>query len=146
MTEVSFHFNVADRLVYAAGLIRTAFKRNIGVVVVAEATPLQKLSQLLWAGAPSSFLPHCFGDSAESLLTHSPVVLAVAANGPWSERPLLINLSEGVPVGFERYERLLEVVSHDDSDRKRARDRWKYYAHRGYAISKFDGIAKKVSH
>lgn len=146
MTEVSFHFNVPDRLVYATGLIRTAFKRKMGVVVVAESAVLQKLSHSLWTRSPNSFLPHCFGESSPDLLAHTPVVLALAAHGPWSIRPLLINLSTEVPVGFEHYDRVLEVVSHDESDRQKARDRWKHYANRGYAISKFDGIAKKVSH
>ena len=146
MTEVSFHFNVPDRLMYTTGLIRTAFKRKMGVVVVAEASSLQKLSQLLWTRSPNSFLPHCFGESSEALMAHTPVVLALAARGPWSTRPLLINLAMEVPVGFEHYDRVLEVVSHDESDRQRARDRWKHYAKRGYAISKFDGIVKKVSH
>jgi DNA polymerase-3 subunit chi len=146
VTEISFHFNVPDRLVYATGLIRTALKRKMGTVVVAETATLQRLSHLLWTRSPTSFLPHCLNDAPEALLTHSPVVLTRAALGPWSTRPLLINLLTEVPVGFEHYDRMLEVVSHDESDRQRARDRWKYYASRGYNISKFDGVVKKVSH
>jgi len=43
-----------------------------------------------------------------------------------------------VPEGFERFERLIEVVSQDDGDRQRARARWKHYADRGYAIQRHD--------
>jgi DNA polymerase-3 subunit chi len=30
-------------------------------------------------------------------------------------------------VGFERFERLIEVVTFDEADRQRARERWKHY-------------------
>jgi DNA polymerase III subunit chi len=43
-----------------------------------------------------------------------------------------------VPEGFERFERLIEVVTQDDEDRQRARRRWKHYADRGYAITRRD--------
>lgn len=146
MTEISFHFNVPDRADYVLGLIRTAFKRQMNTVVVGEATVLEKVSQALWSRIPTSFLPHCFGDAPDHLLQYSPVVLAAQAIGPWSTRPLLINLFDEVPAGFERYERVLEVVSHEEAGRAQARDRWKYYAHRGYAITKTDSQVKKVSH
>ncbi len=48
---------------------------------------------------------------------------------------VLLNLGHEVPGGFERFERLIEVVSLDDADRQGARGRWKHYADRGYAIT-----------
>jgi DNA polymerase-3 subunit chi len=49
-----------------------------------------------------------------------------------------------VPEGFERFERLIEVVSLDEADRLRARDRWKHYAARGYAIERKDLVLKEA--
>ena len=45
---------------------------------------------------------------------------------------------EAVPQGFERFERLIEVVTGDEGDRLQARSRWKHYADRGYAITRHD--------
>ena len=42
-----------------------------------------------------------------------------------------------MPAGFERFLRLIEVVSSvDEQDRGHARLRWKQYASRGYAIAR----------
>jgi len=43
-----------------------------------------------------------------------------------------------VPEGFERFERLIELVAQEDGDRQQARARWKHYADRGYAIQRHD--------
>jgi DNA polymerase-3 subunit chi len=51
---------------------------------------------------------------------------------------VLLNLGEAIPTGFERYERLIEVVDLSDEDRSLARDRWKQYVHRGYALQRHD--------
>ena len=56
---------------------------------------------------------------------------------------MLVNLGAAVPEGFERFERLIEVVTVEDEDRQRARQRWKHYADRGYAITRHDLAARE---
>jgi DNA polymerase-3 subunit chi len=51
---------------------------------------------------------------------------------------VLVNLGEHVPAGFDRFERLIEVVTLDDADRQQARGRWKHYTDLGYAIVRHD--------
>ena len=63
---------------------------------------------------------------------------ACAVTGP----VVLVNLGDEVPEGFERFVRLVEIVAAGEEDRVRARDRWKHYAHRGYAITRHDLAAK----
>jgi DNA polymerase-3 subunit chi len=46
--------------------------------------------------------------------------------------------SSAVPEGFERYARLIELVSLSQPDRADARLRWRHYADRGYAITRHD--------
>ena len=71
------------------------------------------------------------------MLAHTPLVLAVhPAQAPHQQ--VLVNLGDEVPEGFERFERLIEVVSLDEEDRMRARGRWRHYASRGYAIQRID--------
>ena len=58
---------------------------------------------------------------------------------------VLLNLGAQVPEDFERFERLIELVGVDDQDRQVARQRWKHYASRGYAITRHD-IATSTAH
>jgi DNA polymerase-3 subunit chi len=51
---------------------------------------------------------------------------------------VLVNLGHAVPGGFERFDRLIDIVSADDADRQAGRSRWRHYADRGYAIQRHD--------
>jgi DNA polymerase III subunit chi len=144
MTEVAFHFNVPDKLAYACRLLRKATAAGSRVVVTGESQDLRTLDTELWTFSALEFIPHCHAASAEpQVLSASPVVLADTARGT-PHQQVLVNLGQAVPDGFERFERLIEVVSQDEGDRQRARARWKHYADRGYAIQRHD-IAVKES-
>jgi DNA polymerase III subunit chi len=144
MTEVAFHFNVPDKLAYACRLLRKATAAGSRVVVTGESQDLRTLDTELWTFSALEFIPHCHAASAEpQVLSASPVVLADTARGT-PHQQVLVNLGQAVPDGFERFERLIEVVSQDEGDRQQARTRWKHYADRGYAIQRHD-IAVKES-
>ena len=173
MTEISFHFNAPDKLAYACRLLRKAVNGGSQVVVTAAPETLAKLDTLLWTITPLDFIAHCFADADAALVSASPVLLgmpmaksqgqggsfelqsspsaragaASASPAPnvASSLPVLVNLGDAVPEGFERFERLVEVVGGSEEDRARARDRWKHYAHRGYAITRHDLAAKSAA-
>ena len=138
MTEVAFHFNIPDKLGYACRLLRKAVAKGSKVVVTGEPGLLRDLDVALWTFAPLEFLPHCRGEgSAPAVLSASPVVLAeTPAAAPHQQ--VLVNLGASIPDGFERFERLIEVVTEDEADRRQARQRWKHYAERGYPITRHD--------
>jgi len=138
MTEVLFHFNVPDKLAYACRLLRKAAISGARVVVTGEPELLRSLDVELWTFSPLEFIPHCHAASAEpQVLAASPVVLAETARGT-PHQQVLLNLGGRVPEGFERFERLNELVSQDEEDRAQARQRWKHYQDRGYAIQRHD--------
>ncbi len=142
MTEVAFHFNAPDKLGYACRLLRKAAGMGARVAVTAEPDLLQRLDVALWTFSPLDFVPHATDRQGQALLDASAVVLLGSAlNAPHQD--VLLNLGETVPEGFERFGRLIEVVSLDDADRQRARDRWKHYAARGYAIERKDLVLKE---
>lgn len=138
MTEVAFHFNAPDKLGYACRLLRKATGAGARVVVTGEAQLLRTLDRDLWSFAPLEFIAHCQLEGADPrVLEASPVVLAEApAQAPHQQ--VLVNLGGAVPGGFERFERLIEVVTLDEEDRQLARRRWKHYADRGYSIIRHD--------
>jgi len=41
-------------------------------------------------------------------------------------------------VGFERFERLIDVVGQEPAEREAGRERWRHYQSRGYTITRHD--------
>jgi DNA polymerase III subunit chi len=137
MTEIAFHFNVSDKLMYGCRLLRKAYLSGANIVVTAGPEVLAELDELLWSFSPTDFVPHCRTSAPENSLASTPVLLAESlAAGP--HHGVLVNLGQGTPDGFERFERVIEVVTQADDDRLAARTRWKHYSDRGYAMKRHD--------
>jgi DNA polymerase-3 subunit chi len=128
MTEVAFHFNAPDKLGYACRLLRKAYLKGARVVVLGSSRDSASLAQALWTMAAGEFVPHCRDSDAPMLLKASPIVIA-SGHAPPADFPadVLLNLTDECPAGFERFERVIEVVTLDEVDRQRARERWKHY-------------------
>jgi DNA polymerase-3 subunit chi len=137
MTEIAFHFNAPDKLAYACRLLRKAVTAGARAVVTGADDQLARLDQQLWTFSALDFVPHCMAPSPARVLAASPVVLTTDAQQA-PVHPVLVNLGDLVPAGFERFERLIEVVSGDADDRALARERWRHYAARGYTIVRHD--------
>ena len=143
MTEVAFHFNAPDKLGYACRLLRKAVASGAKVVVTAEPAVLRELDVALWTFSPLEFVAHCRSEAgSEVTLARSPIVLAGSPRTA-PHQQVLVNLGGSVPEGFERFERLIEVVTPQGEDRQQARQRWKHYADRGYAITRHDLAAQE---
>ena len=143
MTEVSFHFNVADTLAYTCRLLRKATRQGARVTVTGEGATLAGLDRALWSFDPIEFVPHLLlrrGESAVERLRATPVCLAEDLSGAL-HHDVLVNLGSEAPPGFEGYARVIEIVSTDEQERSAARARWKHYASRGYAIERHEVAA-----
>lgn len=139
MTEVAFHFNVPDKLVYGCRLLRKAVHAGARVVVTAPGDVLTRLDALLWTFSQTDFIAHARQSAPEHVVAASPVVLTEApTTSDLPHRQVLVNLGQQLPDGFDDYERLIEVVGMDEEDRRQARERWKYYADQGYTIVRHD--------
>ena len=136
MTSIDFYFNAADRLQVACRLAGKAVAQAKRVVIYAPLPEVaHRIDRLLWTWPAISFVPHCMADDA--LAGETPVLIAADADAaPVSD--VLLNLGEDCPDFFERYDRLLEIVSQDDADRKTGRARYAWYRDRGYAIRNHD--------
>ena len=151
MTEIAFHVNAPDKLDYACRLLRATQKKSAQVLVLGQMDALKSLSAKLWAMAPTEFLPHCLADASAEVIAHSPIVLSAElptnAADKSSGQQVLLNLGAVLPAGFERFERLIELVGQDSDDLQAARIRWKHYKDRGYALSRYDVVSKaQTSH
>lgn len=137
MTEIAFHFNVADKLLYSCRLLRKAYLSGANVVVTAESEVLAQLDQLLWSFSSTEFVPHCRATAGESTLAATPVLLAESLTAS-PHYDVLVNLGQDIPDQFERFERFIEVVSQVEDERLAGRSRWKHYADRGYTMKRHD--------
>ncbi|MEJ6023293.1 DNA polymerase III subunit chi [Ramlibacter sp. PS4R-6] len=137
MTSVEFRFNAPDKLGYACTMLRRAALQRAKVAVTAEPELLRELDRVLWTFEPLEFVPHCFSGAPAEVLEASPIVLCDSPRGA-PHHDVLVNLGAEVPEGFERFERLIEVVTPDEADRQGARGRWQHYKSRGYEIQRKD--------
>ena len=111
--------------------------------VVGDAVTVAQLDADLWALSPTDFVPHCMGSAEASVQKRSPVVLALGVDLASGARDVLVNLGDSLPDGFDAFNRLIEVVSTDGTDRGLARSRWKFYTERGYVIARHDLALKR---
>ena len=140
MTEITFHFNVRDRAAYACRLLRKATRRQARIAVTADDETLSTLDRQLWEFDPLEFIPHIrvpAGQGVPGRLRATPIWLVDAPTGI-DGHEVLVNLGTGTPLGFESYQKLIEIVSTSESDRTAARLRWRHYAHRGYPIARHE--------
>ncbi len=142
MTEIAFHFNAPDKLAYACRFARKAVRSDALLVITGPAAVLDAVDRALWALGPQDFVAHCRQEDEADLRDASPVLLATDPRAA-AHAQLLLNLGPTVPAGFERFGRLVEVVSStDEADRAGARERWRHYAQRGYGIVRHDLVLK----
>lgn len=137
MTEVAFHFNMPDKTQYLCRLLRKAVTQGAQVAVTGPQQALDELDRALWSFSATDFVPHCRADSDPAVLEASPIVLGVTPSQA-PHHDVLLNLDAQVPSGFERFERVIEVVGPHDDERVQSRLRWKYYQQRGYALVRHD--------
>jgi len=143
MTEIAFHFNMPDKTDYVCRLLRKASAQGARVAVTGPQAVLHDLDKALWSFSAVDFIPHCNADSPAVVREASPVTLGLALE-ELPHQDVLLNLDADVPVGFERFARVIEVVGANDQERAQSRVRWKYYQQRGYAIVQHDMARKEA--
>lgn len=135
MTRVDFHVNAPDRLHYCARLVRKIYRAGHKVVVFGEPSAIAEFDRVLWTFSALEFIPHV--GAGDPLAARTPVLLASeACDTPHAD--VLVNLGASTPAFFSRFERLIEVVDGGESERASARERWRFYKDRGYAVDSHD--------
>ncbi len=136
MTRITFLHGAGDRIQSAAQWLRLAWDRREPVLVyVPDAEQSARLDRVLWTQPALSFVPHCRADAPQ--VEETPILLTDRLDNP-AQEACLLNLSNDLPSTFSRFEQLVEIISSDDTDRLPARERFKFYRDRGYAIESRD--------
>ena len=139
--RIDFHFNVEDRLQYACRVVRKARAADKSVLAYArEPARLARFDAALWIFSALDFVPHVYVDSPLAACT--PVLLTLDVAQPAPARDVLLNLDDEVPPAFgdllNCFERMIEVVSREEADRQRARERFRCYRAAGIEPNRFE--------
>lgn len=137
MTDIAFHFNMPDKVQYACRLLRKGVNSGAKLTVTGPQALLADLDERLWTFSALDFIPHGFFDHSSAQSARAPVLLASDISHT-QLHPWLLNVGDTVPAGFERFERVIELVGTSEEDRERSRARWRQYSAGGHKIARFD--------
>lgn len=136
MTQIDFYIHVADKLQTLCTLAARALAKQVRMMVLTQdAAAAEQVDRMLWAQPAIGFLPHCRLDDRLAAVT--PIIVDHRAE-PVIHEQVLVNLCDECPPGFSRFERVIEIVSLDEGDRERARNRYRFYRDRGYELRTHD--------
>ncbi len=136
MTHIDFYTNVSDKLATACRIAAKGYGLKHRIVVYCpDAETAQRVDRMLWTSPATGFVPHC--PPGNALASVTPVIVDYRGEEPVHDQ-VLVNLRDERPSFFGRFERLIEIVSVDDLDREKARERFRFYRDRGYEIRTHD--------
>ncbi len=132
MTQIDFYTHVDNKLQTVCQLVAKAYERKLKVLVFTpDSTTSNKLDTLLWTSPAIGFLPHALAGTP--IAAETPIIIDHLADN-LAHDDLLVNLRNEWPPFFSRFQRLIEIVSLDETDRLAARERYGFYRDRGYPI------------
>ena len=136
MTQIDFYTHVQDKQLFACKLCAKALEQGLRTLVLTQdEKAAASMDQMLWRIPATAFLPHC---RARAPLADVTPLIVDCDPGELTHDQLLLNLGSERPAFFSRFQRLIEIVTTDEADRLAARERFRFYRDRGYAIITHD--------
>jgi DNA polymerase-3 subunit chi len=133
LTKIQFFFNVSDRLKLVTDIVkRRLLQKKTSLVFCNDAQELVKLSESLWGSNDLNFIPHLINSTDQY---HQ---ITLTDNEVDFMDDTIINYSNLSIDGFQRYLKLIEIVSNDDDEKIKARKRYKFFSECGYKIESID--------
>jgi len=132
MTEVAFYTNVLDETRLIGKLLCKA--NNVGRklhISVRNEQHGEKVMKDLYGAEPTSF----FGISSSSHNAHELTSAVISHTSDYGHNDVIINLTSEIPDNFSAFKRVIEIVGRDEENISAARDRYRWYKDRGYAIA-----------
>jgi DNA polymerase-3 subunit chi len=126
MSEVAFHFNAPDKVAYACRLLRKAYVKGASLFVLTAPGDEKRLDAARWTLAQDAVIPHCLSSDPDLVKSRSRIEIGVVLPASPSAQ-VLVNLQGQWVEGWAQFEKVVEVVSLDETDRLDARERWRRY-------------------
>ena len=129
MTQIKFFFNVENKIELLCSILpERLIKKKNSLIYCASNEQLKNLSSCLWSNDSYNFFPHEVNNH------HDLNKITLSNENIYWMDDTLINISNTLIDGFNRYLSLFEMVSVEEEDKKLARIRFQYYKDRGYSI------------
>jgi DNA polymerase-3 subunit chi len=115
-----------QRWIFACRLAEKAYLSSLRVAILQDDLGDAKaFDDLLWTFNERSFVPHdlCLDEKIDPA---TPVYLALDADR-LPAVDLLVNLTDRMPAGFDRFARIAEIMDADPDRRRLGRERFKSY-------------------
>ncbi len=118
---------------FACQLTNKVWHQGYRIYIHTDASILQRLDMMLWTFKEESFLAHDIYPNSSS----APIQIGCTEQ-VCEDMDVLINLTETVPLFFESYERIAEIVDDTPSAREAGRVRYRFYKEKGYVLKIHD--------
>lgn len=123
-----------DPLLLVCELAKRAFESGQRALILARSfDQAEQLDEKLWEFDEAAFIPHQIAGDDDDEMT--PVLIATP-DAETPDRALVINLREDAAPGL--FDRVLEVVPAEQSERDGSRKRWAMYKAAGFEVAKHD--------
>jgi DNA polymerase III subunit chi len=133
LTNVLFIFNVKDKWSVLHNLIlKNLQKKRTTLVFCSNKKEGDGLSEYFWNNSPSNFLAHQVNQ-----VCMNEMICIASEKVDWMD-DTLINSTDSMVNGFNRYLKLVELVTEDEAAKIKARERYKFYKDCGYRLSSMD--------
>lgn len=135
MTHIEFRTNIEDKINYVCRWVKKALsmKERYQIVLFAQDdAQARQLDEALWSFSDTDFFPHVFANEESTFKTS--IVIATPNMPTPKHSDILVNLAEEIPPYFAQFNRLIELVSKEETDKQKGRLRFTYYRDRGYKL------------
>jgi DNA polymerase-3 subunit chi len=113
---------------FACGLIEKSYANQQAIYVhLASKDEAERMDTLLWTYQEDSFLPHLLFTQTSD---EAPILIGYR-DAPSSNKQVLINLSDNMPVFYSEFAHVIEIVFSDPTVQQLARDRFRQYRESG---------------
>lgn len=135
--QINFIFGVSNKMNAVCHVINRYYllRRNVAVYSN-EHNTLCELDIMLWTFKDVSFIPHSFykmeNNFNEEFITITRNISKI--KNIKNKEMLLINISNTIPLCYNKFEGVVEIVSENEQERYEARSRWRIYKEDGHVL------------
>ncbi len=121
------------KLNFACKVVQKAFNQDLKVYLQTDRSDQSRdLDKLLWTFSQNSFIPHKLAEDPSRNWDHYPVQIGnVALSNENPQADILIALTNAVPESYEKFNRVIDLITNDPADKLAGRERYRVYRDAG---------------
>ena len=120
---------------FACALVQKIYKQGEKIFIhTLSKLAAETLDDTLWTFQDTSFLPHALATEANNQDT--PIIIGTYDQIIPAHFSIMLNLADEIPSIPDTIERVLEIVSGDQTERQQARKRYASYRDQGHKLAK----------